>query len=632
MAAFKSGLGVIVDDAKDAARLAGDRDPQTPAAWLNPFWMQWSLGSPDRLLAGVSPLLRWVFHPLALLMAGLIYGFAALTLLEHWHGFTAASRFIFAPQNWIWMLVTWVLLKVVHEFAHGITCRHFGGSVRDAGVIFILFAPMAYVDVTSTWRFSSKWHRIAVASAGMLVELLIAALAMLLWARTDSGLTAQVLYNVIVMAGATSILFNANPLMRFDGYFILSDLLEIPNLYEEGMARMKRACSRLFYGETTMGFSERPSLARTWFLSLYGFAASCWKLVVCASLTVCAGTMFHGAGILLAVVGTLCWFGLPTWKMLVGLWSKYFEARPAFFRAALVVLLLVGGVWCAWTVVPNPVALRVPCVLDYESASHLRAESAGFVEEVFVENGQHVLAGDPLLRLENRELAVDISRLRAELRQCELRARAARDRHEAAEVQIELQKEYSIQLELDDKLAQQEKMSVVSPCEGNVVGPNLRSRMGTWVEKGEDLLVIGNEHRKELIVSIGHDEIREALPRVGTSVSVRLGSRDRIVGHLARVEPRASADIPHAALAATVGGSVAVKEVRDDAADDVSVEFHEPRFVGVVSILPEEAIHLFSGERGWVRIGRRSDSLGRWMAALTSEWFERRLEYVTAPR
>ena len=627
---IKNGLGVIVDDANKrsshATESTSKQGPPQPPTWLNPFWTKVPFGSPDALLTRLTPGLSWLFHPFFLTLAVTTYGWAAITLLEHWQEFTSATQFIFVPNNWLWMLLTWVLLKVVHEFAHGIACKHYGGSVRETGLILILFAPLAYVDVTSTWRFPSRWHRIIVASAGMIVELLVASVAVLLWARADSELTGQLLYNVILMAGGTTILFNANPLMRFDGYFILSDLLEIPNLYEEGTTRFQQSCSRLFYGESTSGHSERISAVKSCFIHVYGLAASLWKVVIFASLTIGAGMMFHGAGVLLAALGVLCWFGLPVWQTLRGLRTKYFEARPSFFRAILVTAALAVGVWWLWEVAPNPVALRVPCVVDYESASHLRAETDGFVAEVFVRNGEYAVAGSPLIQLENRELEVDIIRLRADLKQSEVLARAARDEHDAAEVQLELHKQRSIRKELDDKLAQQEQLLMVAPCDGLVVAPNLRSRLGTWVEKGDDVLVIGDEQRKELVISIGHEDITDAMPHVGKPVTVRLGSRHKLPGSLKRVEPRASTNIPHAAFSASVGGPLPVEKVRDRETDDESVDFHEPRFVGVVSIVPEDAADLFSGERGWVRVGRRSESLGQWLVDRAQTWVDRRIE------
>ena len=172
-------------------------------------------------------------------MAGLF------TALANWSELFGGYQ-VFASGNWIWLLVSWVLLKFVHEFAHGIVCKYFGGQVRETGLIFILFAPLAFVDVTSSWRFANRWKRIAVASAGIFVELLIASACVFALLYTQSAVVKDILTNTILMAGLTTLLFNANPLMRFDGYFVLADLLKIPNLYENGSRAFRQEMGWLF--------------------------------------------------------------------------------------------------------------------------------------------------------------------------------------------------------------------------------------------------------------------------------------------------------------------------------------------------------------------------------------------------
>ena len=189
-----------------------------------------------------------------------------------------------------------------------LACKYHRGEVRETGLIFILLAPMAYVDVTSCWRFPSRWQRIHVAAAGMLAELLVAAVAAITWAHTDSSVVHHLLFNVIVMASLSTLLFNANPLMRFDGYYILADLVEIPNLATDGNRFLKAAASRIFFGE-----KQRPLQAlgfRRWFVRSYGLAAAAWRLLICVSLVTAASVLLHGAGLVLAVAGVFAWFGV----------------------------------------------------------------------------------------------------------------------------------------------------------------------------------------------------------------------------------------------------------------------------------------------------------------------------------
>ena len=226
---------------------------------LNPFWIKIPLGRPHAWLERIQPYLGWLFHPAVVTLSVGWMIIALVTVAIHWNAFLASSAVIFARSNWIWMLLTWIVLKIVHELAHGLVCHRFGGTVKETGIIFILLAPLAYVDVTSSWRFSSRWQRIAVASAGMYVELLLAAICVTLWCGTTSEWLAYHLFNVIFMASVSTLLFNANPLMRFDGYFVLSDLLKVPNLYAAGSQSFWNGVRWLFYGQRVTGLVLRAS-------------------------------------------------------------------------------------------------------------------------------------------------------------------------------------------------------------------------------------------------------------------------------------------------------------------------------------------------------------------------------------
>ncbi|MCA9218578.1 MAG: efflux RND transporter periplasmic adaptor subunit [Planctomycetales bacterium] len=580
---------------------------------LNPFWIRIPFGSPDQFFAAVLPFCKSLFHPAIWLTAAATIFVGVFTLAENWDRFAGESRSIFAPTNWLWMIGVWIGLKAIHEFAHGIVCKRLGGQVRETGLILILFAPMAYVDVTASWRFPSKWQRIAVASAGMHVELFVASVAVIWWSRTQSALTAQLLYNVILMAGFSTVLFNANPLMRFDGYFILSDLLEIPNLYEVG-ARQVHACTRrFFFGERSRACETSRDTAAGWLLTAYGFAAAAWKVVVCVTLLVTAAAMFKGAGIVIAAFGAALWFGKPMLNIAQTITQKYLESRTAFLRAVTLATALTLVCAAMWIYAPAPATLSVPCTVDYQDAAIVRATSDGFVREVLVAGGKFVKSGTPLIRLENEELNVEIARLQSEMNKAQQRILAARNEHNQSEVQIELARQRSVLRELGDKQHQASQLTIVASRDGTVVARNLDKLLGAYVKQGEELLVISNSSDKELIVSISHADVQDAFPRVGEDVHIRLGSRRRIQGKLKRIDPRASKTLTHESLAATVGGPIPVQAVDGTDRSGNSLEFHAPRFSGVVAIGGLDAEQIYCGERGFVQLGSRETTFATWI-------------------
>ncbi|MEO8496039.1 MAG: hypothetical protein ABI614_13285 [Planctomycetota bacterium] len=363
--------------------------------------MQFSLGSPNKLLSALVVPLGWLFSFWAMLAGLLVIAAGVGTVVSHAEKFAAASHSVLTPHNWVWLGLAWLGLKIVHELAHGLCCKYHRGEVREAGVVFMLLAPMAYIDVTSCWRFPSKWQRIHVAAAGMYVELLLASVAAIVWSRIDSPVFNHLLYNVIVMASLSTLLFNANPLMRFDGYYILADLLGIPNLGSEASRFVKQLANRIFFGARMQPF-ELVGL-RLWCVRMYGLASAAWRLLLCFSLATAASVLLHGAGVVLAFCGLFAWFGLPAWQVATDLARRFHEARASFVRALCVGCVLAMALALVGTQVPWPGAMTAPAIVEYAEQSIVRSRAAGFVTRVCVGDGELVTAGQLLLELSNKE-------------------------------------------------------------------------------------------------------------------------------------------------------------------------------------------------------------------------------------
>ncbi|MCD8482204.1 MAG: hypothetical protein LR015_05760 [Verrucomicrobia bacterium] len=203
--------------------------------------------------------------------------------IDHFGEFTAQRQGLLAPENLIWLFVATVGLKALHEVGHGVVCRAFGGGVHKIGIMFLIFMPLPYVDASSSWSFTSKWRRVAVAFAGMMVELAIAVGALWLWANTGDAATKTLAYNVVVVASVGTLLFNMNPLLKFDGYYILCDWLAVPNLQQRAQSQLIHIGERYVFGvkssETkAAGFGEAT------FLATYGIAAFCYRIFLMASI------------------------------------------------------------------------------------------------------------------------------------------------------------------------------------------------------------------------------------------------------------------------------------------------------------------------------------------------------------
>ena len=598
---------------------------------FNPFWIK----IPFRPLAKWSrPLaekLRWCCSASSI-VAGIVFILiAVITLATQWDRFTDKSFEIFSPSNFIWLFASWLVLKIIHETAHAVACYRFGGEVEEVGIVLVLFAPLAYVDVSSCWRMNSRWARIAVAGAGMFAELLIASVAMIAWRWTESPEVAMVMQNIVVTASFTTLLFNANVLMRFDGYYILADAIEVSNLYAESMTAVKRAANRWLIGGEDHGGNLSPW--RCGFVLAYGLAAIGWKVVVCFTLAVAASTLFSGAGIALAAVGVMIWCGAPAKKLIQFANDLWHRDRARFTRAAMlsgtsIALVVTSVIWF-----PIPTAVTVAAVTDYKAETILRSGASGFVRRIHVEDMATVQAGDLLIELENQELTDQYRTLEIELAQNEIRKRQAANEHNASAVAVLQETHRALVQQLAQVNSQRQGLRVIAHRSGQVIARDLSTRIGTFVREGDHLMNIAGAAEKEIVAVVSQDAIRQARHSTGREVNLSAADFTTYAGTLERIDPRATNRVPTPSLAATAGGTLAVRRSDDEASgEDGQLTLLEPHFLARISLTPETASETPAGMRMRASFGYRTDPLLTRLRVAMSDIFYRAQDGLSATR
>ncbi len=625
---LERGIANFVDDCSGAGDSGTAKKPA--GAHLlhrcNPFWIRVPFGCPDELLKRLRPFFGWLFSPSSTLIGLGIMFLAMLQVGHEWQRFQAAATTVCAPDNWLWLLLAWIVLKLCHETAHGLTCQRYGGCVRETGIIFAFFAPLAYVDVTCSWGFSSRWQRIHTAAAGMYVELLLASVAVFAWSHLESQLLSHLLYNVIVMASLSTILFNANPLMRFDGYYILSDLLNLPNLY----TRSSESVQQLLVGLLVGLRNTSPAVTghHLWTLRIYGLAATFWKLLVCATLMIAASVFFHGAGIFLAVAGMVAWFGLPAWKTLQAT-IRLRESDPArLLRGGVIVGLLLVLACGVLFKLPVPFASTAPGTVELHEGCRIRSTVDGFVREVLVSDGQLVNEGDRLIILTNDELTTKLTDLELQVQQETIRRQIAMNEHDAGAACVARGNLSSLQIQLAETRKQAEGLTIVAATSGRVVARKLNDLADTYVNQGDDLLIVDDGQPRELIVSVAQQDFSLAVKQCGTSVALKIGTRAGSTGIVQRVTPRASTQLPSPALASPAGGTLPV--VADSSDSENELRLTEPRFHAIIELSAGPGFHESIGERGYVRLGRSEHSLATYVYHQSAEWLRDQIETAQA--
>ncbi|TWU56564.1 hypothetical protein Poly51_24800 [Rubripirellula tenax] len=581
------------------------------ARW-NPFWIKVPIRHSERVLTWIASVLGPLASPAWVVSSILFIALAWVVLFTRWSEFVQTSSEVFSPSSWLWMLIVWVALKVIHEVAHAVACHRQGGEVGESGLVFVLFAPLAYVDVSSCWRMNSRRSRILVAAAGMYVEWVVAALAVMVWAFvSDSIQTRSMMSQIVVMAGVSTIVFNANVLMRFDGYFIFADLIDVPNLAMEGSESLARVANRLIWGERTVQGGLRGW--RRGVVFVYGALAMVWRVVVCVSLSIVASSMFAGAGVVLAVIAVLLAILTPLkrWWNHAARWQRVDPIRCV--RGCVIGSLLGITLLATVLVVPIPTSNFAAAVVRYRPETMIRTRSEGLVAKIHVRDGEDVRRGDIMIELENRDLVHRWSALKLTMEQNAIRIRQAiESRDDGARIILE-QRNHSLADQVANFKTQVDALTIVASRSGRVVAPHLDERVGTHVKSGDLVAVIAGGDDKEVIAMVPQQMVDDVRPLIATHVSLIAADNQQIGATLDRIEPRASDQLADPALAATMGGPMAVHRDRfsDKDEDRNSARLLEPYFrarLGVDVGPTRSNESLAVGSRVWASFGYRDDT------------------------
>ncbi len=623
--AVRSGLAheSRCDDARRSHSRPQEAVNQRRGRRISPLSVQIPLFYPDRFFQRITPWLSWMFSVYALFGWLAIVGWAICDLAVHYHRLSVASGGILAAGNWFWLGIAWLLLKVVHECGHAIACKRFHGDVREAGVIFILLAPLAYVDVTSCWRLRSKWTRIAVDAAGMYVELFLGALAALTWVRIEPGAMSQVCLNVMMTASVMTLLFNANPLMRFDGYYMLSDFLEMPNLYVSGQQFVRQ-----FVRKHLFGMRSKPSVDVGWrglFIRVYGVASLGWRNLVFFGLVLTAATLLQGAGVIVSAIALSLWM-IAMVRRFVHFVRGESDQKPHWLHFAVVGGGIGGAVLFTLGCVPWPGAVKAPAIVQYSGEEVVRTQCDGFVREVLVQGGNHVEKGQVLVEMFNDILAHELAELELEIQQSRIQRRIYRRQRELAQAQAESKKLRTLEGRYDERCEALEHLTVRAPCAGEVVGRNVDALEGTYLTRGSHLLSIGDEVAKEVRLSISQHDMSDFRNHTGTTVRLYFASNRPLRSMLTKVEPRASVTPLDMSLCAPNGGALAVRSIDPSSNHSLGAHYQllAPRFTGIVSLTAGQSERVHAGQRAYVAL-HASETVGDHLYHMVTDWIDAKL-------
>ena len=478
--------------------------------------MRWTMGDPDQLLARLLPYLRWCFTPLFMVLSSILMAVYLVIIITSWSTFSTAVVSLATLQGMTLgrVAILWVtafLIFALHEFAHGFTCKYFGGEVHELGFMLIYFQPAFYCDVSDAWSFPDRRARLWVTAAGSWVQLLVASAAAIVWTavRPETALSEAAL-GAMVVGGIAGVLTNANPLMPLDGYFALSDWLEIPNLRQRAAAHVGWWARRHALG---LDAPEPPATLRERRIFLvYGALAAAYiaaGLIITATWVLRVGWSAWGltGGLLAAAfVLTVSRKALAGWARAVrdgiGLWAgrlRDLAAQRGLGRivvGACVLLIVVSAV------VPWPITVSGPFRAASARTVSVVAPQAGVVTEVLVHEGERVSAGTPLLQLRDPAGAREMELNRRDVDSLASAASAAQARGDVAEVARLDAVRAAAAARVEAAGSRVNALTIRAFEGGEVMTLRPESLLGQRLAAGEKVLTLGDPDSVELRISL----------------------------------------------------------------------------------------------------------------------------------
>lgn len=577
---------------------------------MNPLALRIPLWDPDRFLKATLPVVGPLYSWAGLVVWLIVVGWAVMLAGIHWSELTGnITDRVMAAGNLLVLVLTYPFVKAIHELSHGYATRKWEGEVHEMGIMFLVLVPIPYVDATAASAFRERGRRVLVGAAGMLAEVFLAALAMLVWVQAEPGLVRSIAFNVMLIAGVSTVLFNGNPLLRYDGYYILADALEIPNLATRATRYIGYLVQRYLF---RVRHVVSPATARGepfWFVT-FGVLSFCYRLFVWSVIVIVVATKFFFVGVLLAVWGALLMFVRPLARNMSFLVTSPVLAGQRG-RAMTITLVVLAAVLLVLFAVPVPRSTVVDGVVWLPERSVVNARTSGFVARVEATPSGDVAAGAPLLTLEDPLLEAQVRGLEAEVAQLEL-AYAALRTSDVVQAEVTRQELDFARAGLTRAREEMAGLNILSPVAGRFILPRAEDMPGRFVEKGEVVGYVVEPRATFLRVVLNQDEI-DPVRSSTRAVTVRLAGR---MGRIYPVEsvrevPAASHSLPSRVLS-TEGGGRAFLDPRDPSgARTLQSVFH------LELVLDTAETADFVGRRAWVRFDHGPEPLpARWYRAL----------------
>ena len=526
--------------------------------WLgklkSPLSIQIPMIDPNQFLTRTLKYVQPVFSKVSLALYCLFILYALFLVGQNLDALTKniADR-VLAADNLLLMWLIYPIVKLLHELGHGYVLKRNGGEVHELGIMLLVFLPMPYVDASAATAFADKKQRMLVGMAGILVELFLAALAVLVWVNSESGLVNSIAFNLIFIVGISTILVNGNPLLRYDGYYVLCDYLETPNLGQRANQYWGWLSKRVLFG--TKGFqSPAYDKREALWLFFYGFSALVYRLALMISIILFVAQQYFAVGVLLAIwslTGTFIW---PNLKILKNAWGDK-DAGPKGRSPKVVMPIVAAAFIFLLAILPLPLSTSVEGVMHMKDDRRVLGGENCFIDNLHQVAGAEVEIGDLLVSCENPRLQASSKTLSKQYAEVVAQRQGVWD--DPVRIKIFDEEIARLENEIKENRLQLDALNIYAEVQGTWWVTNADDLDGQYISRGKLIGYVISNRDVSVLGMIPESEIDLVRTKVD-SVTVMKSSniRSYLTPTSWKVYPSATKDVVSAVLSEEGGGTV----------------------------------------------------------------------------
>lgn len=599
-------------------RALGKKKKPLPARISELLFFRIPLWDPEPFLKRNVTAIKMAYSWPAIVIVALTLIWAGIEFaLNRERAFSQSSE-ILQLGNLIPLYIAIFVTHFFHELSHAALTKYYGGHVRTMGIMLLMLTPLPYADLSSVWNFRDKWHRAMVGAAGMYSDLFACSVATIFWAYSPPGALNEIALNLMFVTAVYTFVFNINPLMRFDGYYILSDLVEIPNLHTAAKAQFTALFRTRFLKE-----QENPndvvSTQRRTFMIAFFIISNIYRIMIMAGIVFFVADQYFGLGLLAAFAMAYNAFIAPVAKALKPLKSPHFlrKHRLKLFISFSLAALLVAVIFF----VPVPDNRRLDGIIEAQNRVRVFVPVNGQLIETARRSGERIAKGDVIAVMQNSELLLQRTGMQARMQGAQTR-RAQAISTGAIELAAIEQEISTLSESLDFMKDQVADLTIRAPIDGIWISDQLTGQTGNWISRGTEIgAVLNDSHyifqgvlRQESADGIGglaHDD-----------VSVKIEGQRHQIQSVANLQilPYSRRELPSMALSPLAGGTNAISTDDPQAANAVE------RFFLITADLGDEvnAVHALHGRSGWLRMSLPNKPIAAQSWRAVQQFFQRR--------